>query len=285
MKRGSGFTLIELLVVIAIIAVLMAILIPALRRVRGQARTVKCQANVRQWAQIFSIYISDNDGRFFTGDNSDLGLRWALQLSDREKDWCNNKIWFCPEAPDSKLKTNKKGVTIPNDNLTWFHAWGIRPGTEESGYKFPTYDPDGKSGLAGSYGINGYLLRITGETYDSGVQSHDGWRDFHKIENPANVPMMVDALRPEVWPLPADRPAEEPWLAWTGPPRMHKACINRHNGFVNASFADCSVHKVGLKELWKLKWHKKFDTNGPWTVAGGVKPEGWPEWIRNYRDY
>ena len=49
MNRRRGFTLVELLVVIAIIAVLMAILMPALRRVKEQANMIKCQANLDQW--------------------------------------------------------------------------------------------------------------------------------------------------------------------------------------------------------------------------------------------
>ena len=61
--QGRGFTLIELLVVIAVIALLMAVLLPALRRVRNQAKSVICQSNLRQWGMVSTMYVGDNDGR------------------------------------------------------------------------------------------------------------------------------------------------------------------------------------------------------------------------------
>jgi len=62
-------------------------------------------------------------------------------------------------------------------------------------------------------------------------------------------------------------------------------CINRHDGGINAAFLDGSVRKVGLKELWTLKWKRQFNTAGPWTKAGGVQPEDWPQWMRGFKDY
>jgi hypothetical protein len=66
---------------------------------------------------------------------------------------------------------------------------------------------------------------------------------------------------------------------------MKRFCINRHSGFVNGVFVDFSTRKVGLKELWTLKWHRKFNTTNAWTRAGGVQPGDWPQWIARYRDY
>ncbi|MBX7259224.1 MAG: DUF1559 domain-containing protein [Candidatus Hydrogenedentes bacterium] len=59
-----GFTLIELLVVIVIIALLAAILLPALGRAREAARRASCQGNLKQFASIFHIYSGENQGYF-----------------------------------------------------------------------------------------------------------------------------------------------------------------------------------------------------------------------------
>ena len=48
---------------------------------------------------------------------------------------------------------------------------------------------------------------------------------------------------------------------------------------------DGATRKVGLKELWTLKWHRQYDTANCWTKAGGVQPGDWPEWMRQFKDY
>ena len=56
MNNRKGFTLVELLVVIAIIALLMSILMPALARVRKQAKSVICMTNLKQWGSVFEMF-------------------------------------------------------------------------------------------------------------------------------------------------------------------------------------------------------------------------------------
>jgi len=40
---------------------------------------------------------------------------------------------------------------------------------------------------------------------------------------------------------------------------MKRVCIDRHNGYVNGVFLDFSARRIGLKELWVLKWHRSFN--------------------------
>ena len=75
---SCGFTLIELLVVISIIALLMAVLLPALGAARKHARSVVCQSNLRQWGTTFDLYAEENEGRFPSDSTGCPGI-WFLR--------------------------------------------------------------------------------------------------------------------------------------------------------------------------------------------------------------
>ncbi len=264
-----AFTLIELLVVIAIIALLMAILMPALRKVKEQANMVKCLANLKQWNIIFQIYLQENNGKFFSGYTSN-SYWWIAQLDERDQSRIKNKLWFCPKATKPLFDEDH----IVNPGLNIFSAWGIYT-RDFLGHQDLSLD-----GIAGSYGLNSYVLTTTapaGYTFENGIRSDTFWRT-PEVKGASEIPLFVEALRFDLWPQ--DQ-------AWTGN-HMGRCCINRHVGFECVSFCDFSARKVGLKELWTLKWHREYNTAGVWTLAGGVTTADWETaapWISHFKDY
>lgn len=270
MHRRSGFTLIELLVVIAIIALLMSILMPALSRVRTQARGVACKANLRQWGLIFSLYTSDNNGYFYSGllggttTNMENGDWWRECMRPLSK---NKKMWLCPTAVKSRTSVV---LTSSSPASNPFDAWRV-----------PAY----QGGDEGSYAPNGWMCNPP-STYDTlwGRGPKELYWRTHQVQGAYNIPVFTEAWWVDGWPRHTDSPAEFgdrlPTLANN---EMQRMCVNRHDGAQNCTFADWSVRKVALKQLWQLKWNRQFDTQGVWTRAGGSEPQ-WPQWMAGFKD-
>ncbi len=270
MVRGRrGFTLIELLVVIAIIAVLMAILMPALQRVKKQARRAACLALLRQWGLFFAMYTDDHDGMFMQGFEGVAGggnNRWIKAMGSYYN-W-DSKLTCCPEA------TKPWYDELGNDNGL---ADSFRASTTAWGYYNQS---DWLRPVKGSYCINGWVKNPDRGRGHSGLpREHPEyhWRT-PRVQGAAYVPVLVGGQRYNGWPQEIDKPPANDGDYWDNSlGHMMRFCMDRHDGFTDGLFLDYHARAVGLKELWRLKWHKNFDVSYP-------APQ-WPAWMQSFKDY
>lgn len=100
----SGFTLIELLVVIAIIAILAAILLPALSRAREAANRASCLNNLRQWGVVCKTFSGENKGRYPSLSWNPSAL-WPDAAALYPDYWNDANIGLCPSDPQAGTAT------------------------------------------------------------------------------------------------------------------------------------------------------------------------------------
>jgi prepilin-type processing-associated H-X9-DG protein len=230
---------------------------------RRRAKAAVCESNLGQWGGLFERYGDDHDGRFNPGwDEYPTGL-WMNALRPYYQDrW---PLLKCPTATNVVEGLGGRGT---------FRAW----------HRYVATPGGGQFRYVSSYGINSWTndmsrdLGVRPETYF--------WKTPDSAEQPDLVPVFADSTWHDAWPFHTDPPMEYGRGGQgVGGDEINHFCIDRHDGAVNLLFMDWSARKVGLKELWTLKWHRSFNTEGPWTLAGGMLPSYWPEWMRPFKDY
>jgi len=257
-----AFTVTELLVVTSILGMLMALLWPTAQQANRHARTVACQSQLRQWSLAFSTFMNEHDTLIINASGDVWDLLWRPYCGRQRKG-----LFLCPMATRYETNTNDPvwklreaaDCGVGSKSTAWKIA-SRTPGTLEPGPFF------------GSYGVNGLGLTFL-DTRPSQGRKPDRSR----------VPVFLDCTRFLAQVKQSDQPpAYDGALGSYG--SMKDCCIDRHNGGINSLFLDWSVRTVGLKELWTLEWSPWFDSQGPWTKAGGVRPEDWPRWMHKFTD-
>jgi prepilin-type N-terminal cleavage/methylation domain-containing protein/prepilin-type processing-associated H-X9-DG protein len=224
MSRRNAFTLIELLVVIAIIAILMAILMPALSRAREQGKRASCLNNLKQLALSWNVYADDFDGKMVNGNTSDSSPIKTPTTSS------NKGCWVYWTDTSSSTTTEEQQLQGIRSGALYSYCPNV------SLYKCPT----GIRGEVETYSIpdamNGYYA-ITEETKKQIKTLRT------EIRNLTNQIIFLDE----------GRLSPSSWTIWYDQERWWDQITARHGDGTNFSFAD------GHSEYWKWKDPRTLD--------------------------
>lgn len=253
-ERRFAFTLIELLVVVAIITILASLLIPGLAKARQKAQQTQCLSNLRQWGVIWTIYTGDNNDSFSPGDAVGWARgEWVKALQDQYRK--KPEILLCPTATARRASGTRETKAKPNG------ANAVDYGGAQTCYIFPMPDlNDSRKSLASSYGINNWVYDpARSVTVIQGRPTRLNWRKI-TVPQPTEIPMFADTMWRGGGPDISD-PAPAFNGEWAGAgAEFHHFALARHGRGINVLVFDGSVRNLRAKMLWRLKWHREFDT-------------------------
>ncbi|HVY68898.1 MAG TPA: prepilin-type N-terminal cleavage/methylation domain-containing protein [Verrucomicrobiae bacterium] len=257
--KQDGFTLMELLVVIAIIAILAALLFPAIAAAKLKARQIKCLGNLKQLTLANFMYANDHDkhAQLWNPEYPDAGWMGTFATEAR-----NAKLGICPSTMPQRSTPNHKDIQ-GTAGTTWVR-----------------WTNDGKNMFQGSYGYNGWLY--SGGMYVSGITPKFKqllFKSAEAVQKPSQTPVFFDENWVDAYPLATDVPAEDIYAGRSYFDRqneMGRVTIARHGfrppdsaprnlapggsmpGGVNMGMTDGHAELVKLERLWKYYWHLDY---------------------------
>ncbi len=178
MKKSRGFTLIELLVVVAIIALLIAILLPALGKAKTVAVRTKCLAVLKNWGTAINLYITESGGVFFI---KQAGQGWNSNVNQYQAEWAAAGIMkaqrVCPGSDAAAIAGNTTAYA-----MIQYNASGATPDqymatyTETYAFTTPTGQPVSNTGGSMSYKLAAFKYASdTVLLFDAAVPTGNAW--------------------------------------------------------------------------------------------------------------
>jgi prepilin-type N-terminal cleavage/methylation domain-containing protein len=267
-KRLAAFTLIELLVVIAIIAILAAMLLPALASSKMSAQRAACTSNIKQLTLSALLYISDANGYCFPAydDNAEDASSGLWMNNLMAYDAKVNKVRLCPSASISNYNVNPNFAGAGACDTAW--VWN-----------------ESTPWLQGSYALNGWLYSSVGAGayLDNPVEVTNFFNKEGNIQKPSLTPVFADSVWVDLEPMETDLPNDNLYLCggWVNPAEIERVVTPRHGwknpssaptvylytkplpGGIDVGISDGHVDQPKLDSLWNYTWHLNWKTPNP----------------------
>jgi prepilin-type N-terminal cleavage/methylation domain-containing protein/prepilin-type processing-associated H-X9-DG protein len=243
-KARCAFTLIELLVVIAIIAILAALLLPALTKAKAKAQTINCASNMKNWGLALVMYMHEN--------NDAVPPLAPAYNTMTTSDYCFDSL-----APYLTIANSAGGYTLGTAFTNRVRqcpggSWGVPPG----GYTSSGIDLGNPNGGWNCWiGANITTIPRSPENAPFYYVSLGAPFEGGQVRNPSGALMFMDTAAywvytPVDWPF--TWPAGGGGIPNSGPYPFNNARPKVHNNGANVTLLDGHVERVPFNKLWQI---------------------------------